>query len=265
MKYYGTFEALKEIICKAGHKIKPSESIKSPNPSCTTQQIRTYSGAVVTWYETTGKILVQGTSDAKKRLEEDLRPALEEVTTQTPAAEPIESSYSAFPEISASESSKIKNKIFIVHGHDRDSLEDLELLLLKLKLEPYILQNNSSDGLTIIEALEREICTTDGSAKFGIVLLTPDDMGYAQSAGKDSIQPRARQNVVFEMGMLIAALTRKNVAILKKQHLEVPSDAQGIIYLEFKEHVRETLTKLVDRLQKSGFSIEKDAIIRAYQ
>ena len=44
-------------------------------------------------------------------------------------------------------------------------------------------------------------------------------------------QPRARQNVVLEMGMLIARLGRTNVAILKKGHVEVPSDAQGIVYL----------------------------------
>ncbi|WP_455473997.1 TIR domain-containing protein [Bartonella sp. B30(2025)] len=262
MKYYGTFEDLKEIICKAGHEIKSSTLIQSLPQH---KQIKTYSGAVVTWYETTGTILVQGARDAKQKLEVDLRLNIEEVKSQIPAAEPVEGSSFKLPEVFAPESSKTKNKIFIVHGHDHSSLRELELLLLKLGIEACVLQNNSSDGLTIIEALEKEICTTDGPVNFGIVLLTPDDMGYAKSDGAECAQPRARQNVVFEMGMLIATFKRKNVVILKKQHLEIPSDAQGIIYLEFKEHVKEVVTKLADRLQKSGFSIEADALIRASQ
>ncbi len=108
--------------------------------------------------------------------------------------------------------------------------------------------------------MEKEICTQDNSAKFGIVLLTPDDMGYAKSAGEKEIQPRARQNVVFEMGMLIAALTRKNVAILKKQSLEIPSDASGIIYIPFNDHVKETLPQLVKHLQSSGFVFKTEVL-----
>ncbi|WP_336287788.1 nucleotide-binding protein [Bartonella sp. CB60] len=130
----------------------------------------------------------------------------------------------------------------------------------KLGLEPYVLQNGSNGSLTIIEALEKEICTQDNSAKFSIVLLTPDDMGYAKSAGEKEIQPRARQNVVFEMGMLIAALTRKNVAILKKQSLEIPSDASGIIYIPFNDHVKETLPQLVKHLESSGFVFKKEVL-----
>lgn len=65
------------------------------------------------------------------------------------------------------------------------------------------------------------------------------------------------------MGMLIAALGRENVAILKKGHVEVPSDAAGILYLPFNSHVRETVPKLVDRLQKAGFLLEPEAIANA--
>lgn len=39
----------------------------------------------------------------------------------------------------------------------------------------------------------------------------------------------AQENVVLEMGMLIAALGRPNVAKLKKGHIENPSDATGIL------------------------------------
>jgi len=100
-------------------------------------------------------------------------------------------------------------------------------------------------------------------ARFGIVLLTPDDMGWAQRDGESLRQPRARQNVVLEMGMVLAALGRQHVAILKKGHIEAPSDAQGIIYLPFNDHVKETVPRLVDRLRHAGFNLASDAITKA--
>jgi predicted nucleotide-binding protein len=63
--------------------------------------------------------------------------------------------------------------------------------------------------------------------------------------------------------MLIAALGRPNVAILKKGHLEVPSDAHGILYMPFNNHVRETVHKLTDRLRGAGFALTPEAISRA--
>ena len=50
---------------------------------------------------------------------------------------------------------------------------------------------------------------------FGIVLMTPDDKGYADRDGSQATQPRARQNVVLEMGahstaMRVPSLDRTN-------------------------------------------------------
>ncbi|BBI92846.1 TIR domain-containing protein [Serratia symbiotica] len=96
-------------------------------------------------------------------------------------------------------------KIFIVHGHDHAAKEQLELILHKLGLpDHFILQNNGGTGLTIIEELEREIGQGQTATRFGIVLLTPDDMGYSKKEGETGVQPRARQNVVLEMGMLLS-------------------------------------------------------------
>ena len=157
----------------------------------------------------------------------------------------------------------MSKKVFVVHGHDATAREQLELILHRLGLNPFVLQNTAGEGLTIIEALEKEICPAKNAARFGIALLTPDDIGYSKSAGDSEAQPRARQNVVLEMGMLISALGRSNVAILKKGHLEVPSDAQGILYIPFNDHVKETVPKLVDRLRAAGFVMNPENISRA--
>lgn len=245
MEHKGTFEELQMMVKTVGRKINQSSKFNLG------QQIKTSDGAVINWYESTGKVQFQGKETAKQKLEQDLRQYMEESFIQHA------------PSTAASTSVSCASKVFIVHGHDTTAREQLELVIHKLGLDPYVLQNNSGDGLTIIEALENEIGTRAGSAKFGIVLLTPDDMGYAKSAGEKEVQPRARQNVVLEMGMLISALGRQNVAILKKQHLEIPSDAQGILYISFNEHVKEAVPKLVDRLCTAGFKLTLEAITRA--
>jgi len=63
--------------------------------------------------------------------------------------------------------------------------------------------------------------------------------------------------------MLISSLRRPNVAILKKGHLEVPSDADGILYIGFNDHVKETVPRLAERLNHAGFKIDAQAIARA--
>lgn len=136
-------------------------------------------------------------------------------------------------------------------------------MLHKLGLEPFVLANSGGGGLTLIEALEREVVQPRTRARFGIVLMTPDDIGYSKRDGDKTAQPRARQNVVMEMGMVLAALGREYTVILKKGHLEIPSDAHGIIYIGFNDHVKETVPKLVHRLQNAGFALPPDAIAKA--
>lgn len=249
MKHKGTFEDLKTMVRGVGREISQS------GPSGNAYQIKTTDGAVINWFESTGTVQFQGGQDAKEKLEADLCKYI-----GVPAKAPAESGGGV---VSAPASAPAASKVFIVHGHDSVAREQLELVIHKLGLDPYVLQNTGGGGLTIIEALEAEIGTKAGAAKFGIVLLTPDDVGFAKSAGEKEAQPRARQNVVLEMGMLISALGRKNVAILKKQHLEIPSDAQGILYIAFNDHVKEVVPKLVDRLRASGFVLNPEAITRA--
>ena len=150
-----------------------------------------------------------------------------------------------------------RTKIFVVHGHDMYALEQLELVLRRLGLDPYILQNSDGESKTLIEALEQQIYK---EAVFGIVLLTPDDFGYPKSKTDEDRQPRARQNVILELGMVLASLGRERMVLLKKGSLEIPTDVSGIIYLEFNEHVKEVAVKLATRMKSAGIEIDDSLI-----
>lgn len=85
-------------------------------------------------------------------------------------------------------------------------------LLDLLKSEPIIPHEQASGGsTTIIEKIEEYSDTAD----LAIVLYTADDLGETKVlAESGTLQARARQNFVFEHGLLIGKLTRKNSASL---------------------------------------------------
>ena len=144
-------------------------------------------------------------------------------------------------------------KVFIVHGHDKNSKTQLENILYKWKLEPYAIQDEDSKGKTIIEFLETEI---KNNTSISIILLTPDDIGYSKKQGEESKKPRARQNVILELGMLIGAIGRERCIILKKTEVENPSDIDGLIYIPFDNDIAEIKEKLKQKLINLGLKIK---------
>ena len=94
------------------------------------------------------------------------------------------------------------------------------------------------------------------------VLLTPDDEGRLKTKEGDSgepLRPRARQNVVLEMGMVLSKLGRERVALIvhdvQGSEIEPPGDLGGILYLPFKSKVDEVKNGLAAWLEELGFHI----------
>jgi predicted nucleotide-binding protein len=253
MKHQGSKDELLIIIKGCGFAILDTRDQEHG------YQIRTQEGAIINWFPKTGTVQLQGKKEAVARLK-DAWDAYTGIGNSLCGATPSEITDESHPSAGSAADNK---KVFVVHGHDDTAREQLELVLHKLGLDPFVLANTGGGGLTIIEALECKIGPGSDQARFGIVLMTPDDMGYKKSDDPVNAQPRARQNVVLEMGMLISAVGRPNVAILKKGHVEVPSDAHGILYIPFNDHVKETVPKLADRLTAAGFILNPAAISKA--
>ena len=125
---------------------------------------------------------------------------------------------------------------FIVHGHDEASLMELKDYLqntLKWQ-EPLVLRDQPSQGKTIIEKFEEQSTRVDCV----FVLLTPDDLGKKFLTNDE--KRRARQNVIFELGFFYAQMGRKSgrVIALCKGPLEIPSDLQGVIWVDISKGVK---------------------------
>ena len=138
-------------------------------------------------------------------------------------------------------------KAFIVHGHDEGIREAVARFLERIGFEAIILHEQANQGRTIIEKIEAH-----GDVGFAIVLLTPDDVGAAKD---NSLQPRARQNVLLELGYFIARLGRSRVCALKRGDIEIPSDFGGIVYETYDTGGGWKMA-LGRELQAAGFDID---------
>lgn len=85
----------------------------------------------------------------------------------------------------------VQKKVFVVHGHDDLAKTQMARFIEKAGLEPVILHEQVSSGMTIIEKIE--------SYGFAVILYTPCDFGGSNKSDATP-HPRARQNVVFEHG-----------------------------------------------------------------
>lgn len=142
-----------------------------------------------------------------------------------------------------------EKRVFVVHGHDEAARHAVLRSLERLGLEPVILHEQPNKGRTIIEKFEAH-----SDVRFAVVLLTPDDFGYSKEHPAD-LRPRARQNVVLELGYFVGRLGREKVCALHKGNIEIPSDYHGVLYVPLDDLGAWKL-QLATELRSAGFDID---------
>jgi predicted nucleotide-binding protein len=144
-----------------------------------------------------------------------------------------------------------KRKVFIVHGRDNEVKQEVARFVEAIGLEAIILHEQASAGMTIIEKIERY----SNDADFALVLYTPCDHGRGAHETKVHPKNRARQNVVFEHGYLMAKLGRENVCALVKGEIETPNDISGVVYVGFDAQ-NAWKTEVAKELKACGYEIK---------
>ena len=146
------------------------------------------------------------------------------------------------------------NAVFVVHGHDEGPREAVARFIERLGFNAIILHERPNKGRTIISKFREEAV----GVGFAVVLITPDDVGRAIE--ESELRPRARQNVIFELGFFVGALGPERVAALVKGDVELPSDYDGVVYISMENE--DWRTKLAKELQAARYEIDWNKVMK---
>jgi len=154
---------------------------------------------------------------------------------------------------------RMGKNVFIVHGHDGGIKNTVARFLGKdgLGLDVTILHERASRSMTLIEKLEHYADQMD----YAVVLLTPDDIGYAKDKSTEA-KPRARQNVIFELGFFMAKWGRERVCAIKVGDLEGLSDFKGVVYIGWDGASGSWRNELALELKEAGLPVNAEALLR---
>lgn len=155
----------------------------------------------------------------------------------------------AQPAASKPQISQDSRRVFVVHGHDDGMKETVARFLQTLDMDPIILHEQPNQGRTVIEKFEKH-----ADVAYAVVLLTPDDLGHSIRE-PEKVAPRARQNVVLEMGYFLASLGRNRLCVLHRGGVEFPSDYAGVVYIAIDEKGAWRLS-LARELKSSGIKVD---------
>jgi len=183
-----------------------------------------------------------------------------------------------FPEVTESQEfsqeRSFGEKVFLVHGHDEGAKEKVARLIEKLDLVCVILHEQDNEGRTIIEKFMDH--AKDPEIGFAVVLMTPDDAGgELKEEGVElvnlpglrypNLKPRARQNVIFELGFFLGYLGRGRVCALMKEHekrgeIDAPTDYKGVLYIPLDEKGAWRID-LAKEMKSAGLPVDMNKIL----
>ncbi|GAA0018536.1 TIR domain-containing protein [Bradyrhizobium diazoefficiens] len=146
---------------------------------------------------------------------------------------------------------QFSQRVFVVHGREGEEREAVARFLEKLGLEAVILHEQPNKG----RALITKFGAVASDIGFAVVLMTPDDVGGLQGQPQ---HPRARQNVIFELGFFIGMLGPERVAALVSSEVERPSDFDGVVYISIDNDWRLPLCR---ELKAAGYAIDVNKVL----
>jgi predicted nucleotide-binding protein len=159
---------------------------------------------------------------------------------------------------SAGSSPDRMGQVLLVHGRNEKWKQTVAGLLERAgSNEVTILNERPNDRRKLVERFEEQA----GGSHYAIVMLTADDVGGPRldSDREPYFSPRACQGVVFEMGVLVAALTPHCVCVLYEDGVELPCDLDGIVYVRL-DPAGTWQSKLLLQLRGAGFDYDMNRL-----
>lgn len=144
-------------------------------------------------------------------------------------------------------------EIFVVHGTDHGTRDTVARFLQKLDLSPIILDEEANKGRTVHQKFRDH-----STVGYAVVLFTPDDRG-GPNDGSHTLKPRARQNVVYELGFFSAKLGDSRVCVLYADEVEIPSDLSGVLYVPIDDRGGWQF-RLAKEIKAAGIQIDMNKV-----
>lgn len=123
------------------------------------------------------------------------------------------------------------NRVFVVHGQSEAARRAVVSFLESIGLVAIVLHDQPNMGRHLLTKFIQEA----DLVTFAVVLMTDDDVGRLKGG---ILAPRARQNVILELGYFLAHLGQARVCALITPGLETPSDFDGIVYIRMDDNQR---------------------------
>ena len=160
-----------------------------------------------------------------------------------------------------------RTRIFVVYGHDSRLLDAAVDTIKRASSDGYRVESevlneevlSAERAGSIYEALRRRMSLVDAA----IVLATADDMGEKRSLIEniaadetdafqrliESLKPRARQNVILELGMLLNQVGDERLLILVDRESDPPSDLVGRFwsYVENEANAKLRIRRFIEQ------------------
>ena len=205
-------------------------------------------GVRVTWREESEEYLEQERAERLENKSARLTSAIEQLEVEAEVeVKPVPVAVPHF-EVTG-------RKVFLVHGTDTGPRESCARFLSQLGLQVVILHEQADQGQTIIEKFVKH-----SDVGFAVVLLTGDDRGGKRDIQFDAQKPRARQNVIFELGFFLGKLGRSRVCALYEESVELPSDYHGVIYVLIDRNDGWKL-RLAKELKAAGLDVDMNKVV----
>ena len=144
-------------------------------------------------------------------------------------------------------------QVFLVHGRSEKWKRDVAGLLERAAPNEVTVVNEPSNA-------RGDLVRAEGP-RYAVIVLTADDVGGPRldSDQEPYFSPRACQSVVFEMGVLVAALGLGRVCALYEDGVELPIDLGGMSYIRL-DPARTWQFKLLLKLRSAGFDCDLNGL-----
>lgn len=165
---------------------------------------------------------------------------------------------------------KSKKNVGIIYGHKRELLEYTKEKISEYEKKGYRVRcellgsKDLRKGSSIFEEFKEKFDSLDSA----IIFMTKDDVGISEKALSDilsiklsaeelksRLNHRARQNVVFELGYVVAKVGKGNYRIFAEKDIEIPSDIQGK-YLE-RDLSNDNIEKIIKELIEENLGLSQ--------